>query len=79
MTQLPVTTITRNASQDALTDADYLAIIDSLRRQRDELLQVLREVREWRGDKPDWLHVVVDEALAKYDAVTGVTQEDSDE
>lgn len=31
MTDLPVTLVTANASQDALTDADYIGIIDSLR------------------------------------------------
>lgn len=54
---------------------------DTLRRQCDELLQALREVRDWSGSKPDWLHDMIDELLVKYDAVTGVipTQEDSDE
>ena len=51
---------------------------DTLRRQCDELLQALREVRDWSGSKPDWLHDMIDELLVKYDAVTGVTREDND-
>ena len=59
----------------------YNIHVDEIAAERDELLQVLSEVREWRGDKPNWVHDMIDEALAKYDAVTGVTptQEDSDE
>lgn len=82
-------TVTKSAL-DALRDErneisrDYRKLAneaETLRRQRDEALQALRTIsKTLRYSDVVQVETMIDELLAKYDAVTGVTQrEDSDE